>query len=80
VRAIGGTGIVPVPFLFGQGLANRKAANSGGLKVGSGEDPSPGSDLEEHVGYEGFFDLDQTGTARSIETVISVSHNSNRPQ
>jgi hypothetical protein len=51
VRAIGGTGHCAGPFLFGQGLANRKAANSGGLKVGSGEDPSPGDcDLESTLG------------------------------
>ena len=46
---MGGTGHCAGPFLFGQGLANRKAANSGGLEVGSGEDPSPGYDLVEHV-------------------------------
>jgi hypothetical protein len=41
----------PVPFfLGGDDLAKRKAANSGGLKVGSGEDPSPEYDLEEQVG------------------------------
>jgi hypothetical protein len=44
-RASWGTGHCAGPFRFGQGLANRKAANSGGLKVCSGEDPSPGDNV-----------------------------------
>ena len=39
------------PLLFGQCRScKEKGRPSGGLKVGSGEDPSPEYDLEEHLG------------------------------
>ena len=41
-----------------------KGRRCGGLKVGSGEDPSPEYDLEKHIGGCRFFDLDQTGIVR----------------
>jgi hypothetical protein len=40
----------PVPFFLGRVLQRERPPLVDGLKVGSGEDPSPEYDLEEHVG------------------------------
>jgi hypothetical protein len=53
LERVGGPAIVPVPFVLRRGLQTRKAANSGDLKVGSGEDPSPEDyNLESTLGCE----------------------------